>query len=491
MRYSVHFSFPLILGESAQGGSMFKESVAKMIKIIVVGDVKHVYSTLASRLLQNCDVLSFNNGDEAMTALTKQDPKAREGIRLIICKDNRQDIMVGTQFLERSISMVPRAKRILLVDSPHLDMDALYRAQLYCFITKPYTLKNFISTIKKALEETGKDQPFLRDMDIVGQNPRFLEVLDLVRRVSDSNAPVLVRGETGTGKELIAYALHLNGPGKNKPYVTVNCSAMPETLFEAEMFGHKKGAFTNAYQDRKGRVAQAEGGTLFIDEVAEIPLQVQAKLLRFIQFKEFQPVGNDKVETANVRIVAATNRNLEKKINEGSFREDLYYRLKVLEVELPPLRERPSDIHLLANAFIKKYWTLPGSPCLKSHALEVLEAYDYPGNVRELENVIQRACLLTRTEEIDLDAIPPELIKKVRQSIGLPPKFKVFPRLDNDSFKKARNKAVTHAKNQVEGEFLDQLMARFNTVSAAALHAGMQRTYLHSLLTKHGRRCSK
>lgn len=465
---------------------MFQEPVVKKCKIMVVGDVGHKLDFLMSTLPGNCDIFSYGNGDEAVTALTKQERVIREKVALIICEQNLPG-MAGTEFLEYSISLLPRAKRVLLINYPQLDMEALHRAQLFRFITKPYAIENLIATIRMALEENeNQPQSLICEQEIVGQDPRFLEILDLVRRISDSQAPVLVRGETGTGKELIARALHCNGARREKPYVVVNCSALPETLFEAEMFGHKKGAFTGAHQHRKGRVAQAEGGTFFIDEVGEIPLPVQAKLLRFLQFGEFQPVGSNHIETANVRIVAATNQDLEKMIKQGSFRRDLYYRLKVLEMEMPPLRKRTRDISLLAGAFIKKYWSRPGSPILNNHALEVLEAYDFPGNVRELENIMQRACLLARTEEIDLDALPPEFIKKVRETASPPHQSKMFPRLDKEALKKARSEACQEAGNRVEREFLIQLMARFDTVSSAAAHAGMQRTYLHSLLAKHG-----
>jgi DNA-binding NtrC family response regulator len=391
----------------------------------------------------------------------------RENVRLIICDQNLPG-MTGTELLESSISMLPRAKCILLIDYSQLDMGALHRAQLFRFITKPYAVENLVSTIRMALEEVGKEQqPLQCDQEILGQDQNFLEVLDLVRRVSDSHAPVLVRGETGTGKELIARSLHCNGLGRGKPYVVNNCSALPETLFEAEIFGFKKGAFTGAYQDRKGRVAQAKGGTLFIDEVGEIPLQVQAKILRFLQFGEFQPVGSSHIETTNVRIVAATNQDLEKKIEEGSFCKDLYYRLKVLEVELPPLREHPSDIPLLAGAFIKKYWSRLESPILNGHALKVLQAYDYPGNVRELENVIQRACLVARTEEIGLDALPPEFIKKVGENAELPPESKLFHRLDKESLKKARFEVITQIGHlddiTVMGQSFDKFLTAFHS----------------------------
>lgn len=464
---------------------MFKEAAVNNIKVLAVGDIKDSVGLLSSRLPRGCEILSFGCVTKAAAAFAMFDSKSREMIKIIICEQNNRG-MSGSEFLEYSISLAPRAKRILLIDYPQLDIDSLHKAQLYRFITKPYSMGNIISTIKTALEEIGKEQPLLCDREIVGQDPGFLEILELVRRVSDSKAPVLVRGETGTGKELIARALHCNGPGKGKPFIVANCCALPETLFEAEMFGHKKGAFTGAYQDRKGRAAQAEGGTLFIDEVSEIPLQIQAKLLRFLQSGEFQRVGSDRIETANARIVAATNQDLEKKIEEGSFRKDLYYRLKVLEVVLPPLRERPSDIRLLVNAFIKKYWSHTGVPILNRHALEVLEAYGYPGNVRELENVMQHACLLSRAEEIDLDALPPELIKKVRENTGLSIETKLFSRFDNETLKKARTEASKQARIRVEREFLNQLMARFDTISGAAAHAGMQRTYLHSLLARHG-----
>lgn len=466
---------------------MFQYPEAKNVAIVLVGDLKNKVGTLVHDLSPVNNFLCFRNGGQAGNSLKKKGSKRKEEVGIIICEQNLPDIK-GTDFLEHSISMYPLAKRILLIDYTQLDMEAIRRAQLFRFITKPYALESLISTINAAIGEVKeKQQPLLRDQEIVGQDPAFMKVLNLVRRVSDSRFPVLVQGETGTGKELIARALHDNGPGKGKPYIAVNCSAIAETLFEAEMFGHKKGAFTNAYQDRKGIVAQADGGTLFLDEVADIPLQVQTKLLRFLQFKEFQPVGSDHVKTANVRIVAATNRDLEKKIAEGSFRKDLYYRLKVIDVALPPLRERRCDISILIDSFVKKYWSSTGKPELTGQLLRVLQAYDYPGNVRELENLMQRACLLAHTNEIDLDVLPPELIKKARARENVEPVVfshsnEMFRHLDKEELKKSR----TQAADRVEREFLTQLISRFKTVSSAAGHAGLQRTYLHKLLVKHG-----
>ncbi len=456
-----------------------------------VGVADRDLAKLAPALSRHYDVHCFGSGDEAVNTLTKQNRVTRENVRLIICEQNLRN-MVGSDFLERSVAMVPQARRILLVDYPQLDMEEIHRAQLFRFITKPYAVESLISSVKTALGEMGKLQPpLLCDREIVGQDPHFLEILKQVHWVSDSRIPVLVRGETGTGKDLITRALHCTGPGKYKPYVVVDCCALLEKFFEVEMFGYKKGAFKGAYRDHKGWVAQAEGGTLFLDEVAEIPMPVQAKLLRFLQSGEYRPLGSNRIEMADVRIAAVTNRDLEKKIEAGTFRKDLYYRLKVLEVELPPLRERRSDIRLLIEAFVKKYWSRPGSPVLTGRALKVLEAYDYPGNIRELENIVQRACLLARSKEIGLDALPSDMVLKAREKILtepalFSPEHTAFPHLDKEALKKARLDACTQAGNRVEREFLQRLMAHFVTISAAAAHAGMPGAHLHSLLAKHG-----
>jgi len=459
--------------------------------IMLVGNVGQETGKLVDMLSRHYNIVFFGSGDEAAAALSNQAPETRERVRLIICEQSLRG-MAGSDFLQRSVSLVPRARRILLIDYPQLDMDALLRAQLYRFITKPYAVESLLSTARAALTEIEKEhRPLLCDPEILGRAPRFLEVLDLVRRFSDSHAPVLVRGETGTGKELIARALHRNGPRSGQPYVVVNCSALPETLFETEMFGCRKGAFTGAHENRKGRAAQADGGTLFIDELAEIPLQMQAKLLRFLQFGEYQPVGGERIERADVRIVTATNGDLEKKIEDGTFRKDLYYRLKVMEITLPPLRERRPDIPLLARAFVKKYWTRTEEPILTGHTLKVLGDYDFPGNVRELENVVRRACVLARTEEIDLDVLPPTLLKAVLEKGSIKsaegdPGHMVFSRLDKEELKRVRSEAAVRAGYRVEEEFLRRLMARFDSVTKAAEYAGMQRTHLHSMLAKHG-----
>ena len=223
------------------------------------------------------------------------------------------------------------------------------------------------------------------------------EVLDLVRRVAPSDATVLLRGESGTGKELIAKAIHYASARRNGPLVKVNCAALPETLLESELFGHEKGAFTGAFAMRKGRFEVADGGTLFLDEIGDLPAHLQAKLLRVLQEKEFERVGSNRAITTDVRIITATHRDLEQLMREGSFREDLYYRLNVVTIILPPLRERRQDLPALVEHFLRKFAEKNGKTIqgFSREARDALLRYDYPGNVRELENLVERAIVLT------------------------------------------------------------------------------------------------
>ena len=248
-------------------------------------------------------------------------------------------------------------------------------------------------------------------IDIIGHSKPMQEVFGLVAQVSDSNTTVLITGETGTGKELIARAIHMNSPRHNAPMVQVNCAAIPDTLIESELFGHERGAFTGALHQRRGRFEEANGGTIFLDEVGELSAAAQVKLLRVLQEKRFQPLGSSRVINVNVRIVAATNRNLEQDILAEHFRADLFYRLNVFPIYLPSLRERGSDIILLADHFILKYSKEMGKNVKKisTAAIEVFLSHKWPGNVRELENCIERAVLLSNTDTIDSFHLPPSL----------------------------------------------------------------------------------
>ena len=327
---------------------------------------------------------------------------------------------------------------------------------------------------------------------IVTRDPAMLALLRTVAQVADSTASVLVRGETGTGKELVARAVHANSPRRGRPLVTLHCTALPATVLESELFGHVRGAFTGADRDRVGRAASAHTGTLFLDEVAEIPAEAQAKLLRFLQFGEIQRIGSDKVDKVDVRVVAATHRDLEKMVEEGRFRQDLYYRLKVVEVELPPLRDRRSDIALLCDAFLKRASEARKQPVrLSPEALRALESYAFPGNVRELSHLVERSVVLSRGPEITLADLPKEVTQtgSLRppsgpQTASFPPP-PLAPEMDDlrgESLDRAREQAVS----AVEREFLSRLLERAGgNVSKAARDAGMHRSYLQKLLAKH------
>jgi len=322
---------------------------------------------------------------------------------------------------------------------------------------------------------------------IVARDPAMTALLRTVVQAARANATVLVRGETGTGKDLIARAVHRNSDRAEGPFVAIHCGALPETLFEAELFGHTRGAFTGAAQARQGRIAQAAGGTLFIDEVAEIPLAAQAKLLRFFQSGEFQRIGSDKVEKVDARIVAATHRDLEAMIEAGEFRQDLYYRLNVVALEIPPLRQRRGDIPVLIDHFLKKFGQRDKRAFrLTPDALNALERYDYPGNVRELMHLLERVCVLAQDAEIGRDLLPKNLVSQPGSSTLAAAPVSEFQSFHKRELKRVREEAVNLAVENVERQFLEGLLARSGgNVSEAARSAGLQRTYLHRLIAKY------
>jgi transcriptional regulator with GAF, ATPase, and Fis domain len=317
---------------------------------------------------------------------------------------------------------------------------------------------------------------------IVTRHPKMLELLQVVAQVADSDSTILVLGETGTGKELVAQALHWNSPRRKKPFVTLHCTALSGTILESELFGHVRGAFTGAERERAGRIASAEGGTLLLDEVAEIPLELQAKLLRFLQSGEIQRLGSDRTEKIDLRIVAATHQDLAALVKTGRFRQDLYFRLKVLELVLPPLRERTSDIPLLVEHFLRKHWRRPDEePNWTPRARQALEAYGYPGNVRELAHIVERACLLARGPALDLELLPPELRASAPATEGLPA-GEEFSEVSKEALQSARDAAV----EAVERRFLEALMRRCEgNVSRAARESGLHRSHLQRMLAQH------
>ncbi len=289
----------------------------------------------------------------------------------------------------------------------------------YDYLTKPFKLDEVRINIANALrskslevenrtlkKELEKEYSF---QNLVGNSEAMHRIYDLVKRVSDSPTNVLITGESGTGKEMIARAIHTNGPFKERPYVTINCGAIPEQLMESEMFGHKKGSFTGAISDKSGLFEVADGGTLFLDEVGELPLTIQVKLLRAIQERMIRRVGATEDVKVDVRIIAATNRNLEDMVAQGTFRQDLFYRLNVINIKTPSLRERRDDIPLLAGHFLQKYNQRLNKQVnsISKEAMDLMKKYDYPGNVRELENIIERTVALEGGATILPESLPP------------------------------------------------------------------------------------
>lgn len=289
----------------------------------------------------------------------------------------------------------------------------------YDYLTKPFKIDEVRINIANALKSKNlevENRVLKKELkreynfqNIVGNSEPMHRIFDLIARVAQSPTNVLVTGESGTGKEMVAKAIHYNGPLKDKPFITVNCGAIPENLMESEMFGHKKGSFTGAIADKSGLFEVADGGTLFLDEVGELPLSIQVKLLRALQERVIRRVGATEDTRVEVRIIAATNRDLESMVKSGQFREDLYYRLNVIQIKTPPLRDRRDDIPNLALHFLKKYADKFGRPVqsISDEAMEALKKYDYPGNVRELENIIERTVALEVGSTVLPESLPP------------------------------------------------------------------------------------
>jgi DNA-binding NtrC family response regulator len=294
------------------------------------------------------------------------------------------------------------------------------RMGAYDFLTKPADPQHLTLIVERALRERAlqDEVALLREKltgshtfsNIISQNPRMLDLFELIGQVADSNSTILIEGETGTGKEQIARAIHQAASrSRQGPMVALNCAALPETLLESELFGHEKGSFTGAAGQRRGRFEQADQGTLFLDEVGDVPMSMQVKLLRVLQERTFERVGGSDTIEIDVRVIAATNRPLEKLVRDGKFREDLYYRLNVVKIDIPPLRDRPEDIPLLAAHFSQKYARHGQVPQIGPDTMDVLAKYPWPGNVRQLENAIERACITARDGVISPAHLPADI----------------------------------------------------------------------------------
>jgi len=417
---------------------------------------------------------------EAADGAAGLDLLEHNALKIVLC-DIRMPGLDGLGFLRQAARLAPGVQLIMM--SAYGSIDTAIQCMkegAYDYIAKPFKTDEVILTLRKAEERQrliGENARLLRELkgreppaEIVGRSAAMTEVLTLVGTVAESRSPVLITGETGTGKELVARALHAGSSRRSGPFVAVNCSAIAAGLLESELFGHVKGAFTGADRERAGLFAAADGGTLFLDEVGELPLELQPKLLRVIQEGEVRRVGENKPVTVNVRILSATARDLKEEVARGRFRDDLYYRLAVVEIRVPPLSERREDIPELARHFVALIAAREGrpTPLLEPAALETLQGYNWPGNVRELENFMEKTMIFCRGEAISQAALPWEVRRRPRDGSG-------------------ENMALRPAVHRVEGDCILKALAAAggNRTQAARLLEISLRGLLYKL-KEHG-----
>lgn len=391
-------------------------------RILIVDDDRDMCEMLEARLTPRGFPTAWRTSAvEAYEALGSQDFD-------VVVTDLNMRGMNGIELCQRIVANRPDVPVVVITAFGSLETAvAAIRAGAYDFVTKPVEVEDLALVLERAMqhrllrEEVKQLRRAVtasqRFEEIIGASPAMRELFDLLERVSDSNASVLVTGESGTGKELVARALHRRGHHSAGPFVAIHCAAVSETLLESELFGHVKGAFTDAKTARTGLLVQASGGTLFLDEIGDMSLGMQVKLLRALQERKVRPVGGEAEVPFDARIVAATNRDLESAVEEGRFRSDLFYRINVIHIELPPLRARAGDALLLAQPFLERAAAQAGKPVvgLSSAAAEKLLAYSWPGNVRELQNCVERAVALTRYERLAVDDLP-EKVRDYRSS---------------------------------------------------------------------------
>ncbi|HEV3510974.1 MAG TPA: sigma-54 dependent transcriptional regulator [Candidatus Sulfotelmatobacter sp.] len=384
------------------------------IRLLIVDDeqsIRKLCSTVGEALGFVC--LEAESGESALALLEEQ------SVHMILT-DMVMPHMSGLEFLERVKKLLPRTEVALMTG--HGSIETAVQAMklgAYDYITKPFSpLEELRLFLRRMAEKVRlvEENEFLRQRTdsetavhgIVGSSNRIQEVLRMVARLKDTRTPVLIYGESGTGKELVARAMHFRGAFAGRPFVAVDCGSLVPTLIESELFGYEKGAFTGALKSKQGLFQSADGGTIFLDEVGELPLELQAKLLRVLQEKEVRPVGSNQRVKVDVRVIAATNRDLEAAYKNGTFRKDLYFRLNVVTLFVPALRERRSDIPILVHWFLDRY-TPDSELHVTSAAMKALMQYDWPGNVRELENCVERAVALGNGQVIDLGDLPPSI----------------------------------------------------------------------------------
>ncbi|MEC7522321.1 MAG: sigma-54 dependent transcriptional regulator [Myxococcota bacterium] len=432
-------------------------------QILVADDELNLRRVLEAQLKRDgYDVIAVEDGQQALDALEEHHVD-------VIISDLRMPKVDGMTLLKQAVADFPDVPVIIITAHGTVDtaVEAL-KLGAFDYITKPFEqseLRNVVGKAAKTRELTQREvAPEPSEPGryrLIGQSPPMVEVYNVIEKVADTPSTVLLTGESGTGKELIARALHENSSRKDRPFIRVNCAAIPRDLIESELFGYEKGAFTGAVTSKPGRFELAHGGTLFLDEIGEIPVNMQVKLLRAIQEQEFERVGGIKTIEVDVRLVAATNRDLAQEIKQGRFREDLYYRLNVVQVRLPPLRERTSDIPLLIEHFVKRFREKLKKDVVGATdgAMQRLLAHPWPGNIRELENVIERCILFSEGDRIDVGDLPPEVrVDAPSSAASAPPPKAAEPASDQPT--PGLKEAVREAASKVERELIVRALSQ-------------------------------
>jgi len=470
-----------------------------MDTILVVDDEEDIhYSFRRNFNTIGWNLLFASSGEEGLKSIAKNPPS-------VVVMDVRMAGLSGLETLKKireTLSHLP-----VIIMTAHGTTQTAIEAMkygAYDYLSKPFDVERMQQVILSALKasrdmrEKVSYQPLLQkeeyDEGIIGKTPPMQDVYKIIGQVSESDVPVIITGETGTGKELVARAIVQHSKRANKPFLAINCAAIPENLLESELFGYEKGAFTGATDRRIGKFEQCDTGTIFLDELAELPIATQAKLLRVLQGGEFSRLGSNQTIKINVRVIAATNQNLEKKVQEKTFREDLYYRLSVVRIQLPPLRDRLADLPLLIEYFLQRLQKQEGAKQkhISKEALEKLKTYDWPGNVRQLQNIIERAFVICNSETIGTKHIAIEESKESKKEI-----FKQAPELAPSSstleqaleiiFREAEENPKLQLLPHIERELVKYALAKTqgNHVRAAKL-LGITRATLRKRVEKFG-----
>lgn len=445
-------------------------------RVLIIDDEASIRTSLSGALEDEAyEIATAGDGEEGLHLIKNQSFDA-------VLLDVWMPGIDGIETLRRIKNIKP--KQLVVIMSGHGTIETAVSATkegAFDFIEKPLSLEKLLITLRNglALNELNEENQLLRTQilsvsHMVGSSERIKELSEQIETVAPMNSWVLITGENGTGKELVAKTVHNKSKRARKPFIAVNCAAIPENLIESELFGHEKGSFTGATEMRRGKFDQANGGTLFLDEIGDMSLPTQAKVLRILQEQKFERVGGNQTIQVDVRVIAATNKDLVSEIKENRFREDLYYRLNVIPLKVPPLRERAEDIHDITKFYLDYFATELGREPkqISQKAVQALQAYSWPGNVRELKNTIERLSIMVKGEVIKLDDLPTEILDEVGDSVsessGL---IRVMP--DGDVSLKA-------AKNEFEKDFiLKKLEENDWNISKTAQCLGIERTNLH------------